>query len=309
MNQVALGNSRQFIELTDSIRKTLPRTYFYGIIGSYTINAVMIGFFIFPSLEKMIGYWAALIISAVGTSIIQTFRGLIVFTDLLFAESGQNSKLQVKIVALLMTLVGVFELWHLLSGFTSQINPSEIIGVFVFGSSIIVGGWMMEINFIKQTNEYIYQTGNFLKRNRAQNAPTRNFQNNLGMSDESLKENRRLNSGPSSSQKNVGISESSLRKSEDQKAAELRAHKQEIVHLQSLLETTAIEKADLEQQKAAFALKEKELKTATNDISDFDAKYNQDLKLEEQLATDYDPDKNEPLELNLEGNFSQNGHH
>lgn len=160
---MSLQTSEEFMDLTNWIRRNLPKFYFGGIIASYFINAVMIGFFLFPTLEIMIDYWAAIFISAIGTCVIQFFRGLIVFTDLLFAESGENSKYLVKAVALIMTLVGVFELWHLLSGFEGAVTNGQLIGVFVFGSSIIVGGWMMEINFIKQTNQYIYKSAQLHK--------------------------------------------------------------------------------------------------------------------------------------------------
>jgi len=168
MSQMTLKNSYEFMKLTNWIREKLPKSYFASIIASiiasYTINAVMIGFFLFPTLAVMIGWWAAFFVTSIGTVVIQFFRGLIVFTDMLFAESGENSKNLVKVVALVMTIVGVFELWHLLSGFEGQVSNGQLIGVFVFGSSIIVGGWMMEINFIKQTNKFIYDTAQLNRR-------------------------------------------------------------------------------------------------------------------------------------------------
>ena len=164
MNEINLKNSVEFMRLTNWIREKLPQSYFAGIIASYTINAVMIGFFLFPTLSTMIGWWAALFVASIGTIVIQFFRGLIVFTDLLFAESGENSKHLVKVVALVMTIVGVFELWHLLSGFEGEVSNGQLIGVFVFGSSIIVGGWMMEINFIEQTKKFIFGTAQLDKQ-------------------------------------------------------------------------------------------------------------------------------------------------
>jgi len=282
---MTLGNSQEFMQLTNSIRKGLPRTYFYGIIGSYTINAMMIGFFIFPTLATMVGYWAALIIAAIGTVIIQTFRGLIVFTDLLFAESGQTSKLQVKIVALIMTLVGVFELWHLLSGYTDTITAGQTIGVFIFGSSIIVGGWMMEINFIKQTNEYIYQ---------AQQLPK------LGQADG----------------QNVYAEQRTLKGLEDAILA-LAAQGQKSGNSPSPLKGNGSEKrvsnsqpnSEFKSGSNGSSLKENGHGISSADVLEFDQDYEANSELEERLS---DKDKlalSEPLELDVSGNFSSNGHH
>ncbi|MEO0339714.1 MAG: hypothetical protein AAF242_10915 [Bacteroidota bacterium] len=146
--------SQTFIALTSSIRNSLPNWYFCGIILSYTINAVMIGFFLFPTLQLIVGKEAAIFICITGAGVIQLFRYLIVFTDLLYPEAGLTSRLQVKLVAAVMTIVGVFELYHLLSTF--NITIPQLISVFVFGASIIVGGWLMEVNFIKKTNEFMY---------------------------------------------------------------------------------------------------------------------------------------------------------
>jgi hypothetical protein len=279
---MTLGNSQEFMQLTNSIRKGLPRTYFYGIIGSYTINAMMIGFFIFPTLSDMVGYWAALIIAAIGTVIIQTFRGLIVFTDLLFAESGQTSKLQVKIVALIMTLVGVFELWHLLSGYTDTISAGQTIGVFIFGSSIIVGGWMMEINFIKQTNEYIYQ---------AQQLPK------LGQIEG----------------QNTYVDRASFKSLEDA-ILSLAAQGQKSGNSPSPLKENGAKKRENNSRSNS------ESKSGTNgqslkgngrgmsqaETEEFDAQYEAQDGLEERLLSQQG---NGPLELALNGNFSSNGHH
>jgi hypothetical protein len=280
MSQLTLKNSQEFMELTNWIRQKLPRRYFAGIISSYTINAVMIGFFLFPTLSVMIGWWAALFVASIGTVTIQFFRGLIVFTDMLFAESGENSKYLVKVVALVMTIVGVFELWHLLSGFEGQVSNGQLIGVFVFGSSIIVGGWMMEINFIKQTNKYVYDTARFHEKgldfqleNRIaykENHPTLpqgdNSEKKYGNGQNPYKENREVNE-PSNSQQKSGINQ-----------------------------------PENPQQTSYKEIESKEL-------DEFDQKYQRDLELEERLAGNHQEVVQEPIEINMDANFSQNGHH
>lgn len=280
MSQLTLKNSQEFMELTNWIRQKLPRSYFAGIISSYTINAVMIGFFLFPTLSVMIGWWAALFVASIGTVTIQFFRGLIVFTDMLFAESGENSKYLVKVVALVMTIVGVFELWHLLSGFEGQVSNGQLIGVFVFGSSIIVGGWMMEINFIKQTNKFIYDTAKLhekglgfqleapisYKGNRP-TLPQGDNSRKMARNGQNPYKDNQSGNDPTNSQRESGISES-----------------------------------EHSPQKSY-----KEMEPA--EVDEFDQEYQRDLGLEKRLSENYQEVLQEPLELNVSGNFSQNGHH
>jgi hypothetical protein len=273
MSQMTLKNSYEFMKLTNWIREKLPKSYFAGIIASYTINAVMIGFFLFPTLAVMIGWWAAFFVASIGTVVIQFFRGLIVFTDMLFAESGENSKNLVKIVALVMTIVGVFELWHLLSGFEGQVSNGQLIGVFVFGSSIIVGGWMMEINFIKQTNKFIYDTAqlnrrelNFLLEGQSsykENDPTLldqdNSQKTSGNGQNPYKENREVN-GPSNSQKISGNS--------------------------------------------VFPYKENPPRFTPEEMAEYNRQYEAQQELEDRL---FNSQKTPPFELVLNENFTPNG--
>jgi hypothetical protein len=280
MSQLTLKNSQEFMELTNWIRQKLPRSYFAGIISSYTINAVMIGFFLFPTLSVMIGWWAALFVASIGTVTIQFFRGLIVFTDMLFAESGENSKYLVKVVALVMTIVGVFELWHLLSGFEGQVSNGQLIGVFVFGSSIIVGGWMMEINFIKQTNKYIYDTAKLQERGL-------DFQ----FTDQNLyKENRPTLSQGDNSQKR---SENGQNPYKENRGQNERSNSQR--------------KSGISESEHSLQNSYKEMEPA--EVDEFDQEYQSDLGLEERLSENYQEVLQEPLELNVSENFSQNGHH
>ena len=275
MSQMTLKNSYEFMKLTNWIREKLPKSYFAGIIASYTINAVMIGFFLFPTLAVMIGWWAAFFVASIGTVVIQFFRGLIVFTDMLFAESGENSKNLVKIVALVMTVVGVFELWHLLSGFEGQVSNGQLIGVFVFGSSIIVGGWMMEINFIKQTNKFIYDTAQLNRREL-------NF---LLEGQSSYKENAPTLLDRDNSQKISGNGQNPYKENRDGFGA---AHSQQ--------------KSESSESKH-YSYKG----IAPPDLDDFDRKYQSDLELEERLAGNYQEGSQQPFELDLDGNFTPNG--
>jgi hypothetical protein len=233
----------------------------------------------------MVGYWAALIIAAIGTVIIQTFRGLIVFTDLLFAESGQTSKLQVKIVALIMTLVGVFELWHLLSGYTDTITAGQTIGVFIFGSSIIVGGWMMEINFIKQTNEYIYQAQQLPKLGQIENR-------NVYTDERSLRILQKMEDLVFGSADKSGNTSSPLKGNSSEKR---------VNNFQSNSESKSGTNGP--------SLKENGHGISSADVSEFDQDYVANSELEERLSGKDQLALSEPLELDVSGNFSSNGHH
>jgi len=58
----------------------------------------------------------------------------------------------VQIVALAMTIWGVAEAWHLTSAF--ELPGNEFWGVFGFTASIIIAGYIMEINFVAKTNQF-----------------------------------------------------------------------------------------------------------------------------------------------------------
>ena len=146
-------NSNEFIQLTNSIKRRLPVGYLFGILGSYLINAILIISFLTPILSAALelSITQTLFITAPGAIIVQFFRFLIVFTDQLL-EEGKSSALLVQFVAHAMTLWGLAEAWHLVSSLEGQ-TPSEFWSVYGFAGSIIIAGYILEINFVKKANQ------------------------------------------------------------------------------------------------------------------------------------------------------------
>ena len=136
--------------ITGKIRSTLPLGYFFGIIGSYLINAMLIIFFLNPILQKMFGSMAVYL-TIPGALIVQYFRFLIVFTDQLLPTGQQSSKHLVQLVALGMTIWGLAEAYHLIHSFA--LTNNEFWGVTGFAWSIIIAGYILEISYVKKTNE------------------------------------------------------------------------------------------------------------------------------------------------------------
>ena len=153
--------NQQFEALTSDIRGYLPRGYLAGIVASYAINALIIGFFIMPIVSKMFSPTLAPWIVWPSSVIIQYFRFLIVFTDQLF-PSGPSSRYIVQAVALAMTIWGVAEAWHLTRAF--ELPANEFWGVFGFTASVIIAGYIMEINFVAKTNQLTIQQARHLEQ-------------------------------------------------------------------------------------------------------------------------------------------------
>lgn len=142
----------EFQSLTGAIRRRLPVGYLVGILGSYAINALLIVFFLSPTLAKVTEY--ALYLAVPGAIIVQYFRFLIVFTDQLF-PSGRSSSWIVQGVALAMTVWGMAEVWHLVSAM--NLESSEFWGIYGFAASIVVAGYILEINYVSKTNQLTIQ--------------------------------------------------------------------------------------------------------------------------------------------------------
>jgi len=156
MSQITQNN--EFQQLTGSIRKVLPVGYLGGILASYAINALLIVLFLSPVLGKVLPGNLNLWLAVPGAVVVQYFRALIVFTDQLFPGEQQTSKYLVQMVALAMTAWGLVEAWHLVSAMP-DLTGSEFASIYGFAGSIIVAGYILEISFVKKTNELTYRGG------------------------------------------------------------------------------------------------------------------------------------------------------
>jgi len=153
----AIHTNNEFQQLTGTIRRILPTGYLAGILGSYAINAFLITLFLAPILGKVLPGTANWWLAVPGAFVVQYFRALIIFTDQLFPGKEQTSKYLVQLVALGMTVWGLVEAFHLVSAMP-ELTSSEFWSVYGFAASIIVAGYILEISFVKKTNELTYGT-------------------------------------------------------------------------------------------------------------------------------------------------------
>lgn len=154
--------NQEFQNLTADIRRRLPYLYLTGILTSYFISAVLIGFFIFPILDQHFGRWSLLFIVP-GVLVIQFFRLLIVFTDQLNGKFTGGSKLMVFSVALAMTVWGLIEAWHLINALP-DLTGSQFAAIYGFAASIVVAGFILEVSFVNKTAQITQAQGKGLPR-------------------------------------------------------------------------------------------------------------------------------------------------
>ena len=128
-----------FKGIFDGVTLHMPNITFYGIIGTYLITAVLNVFFIPLPLYVSIPASVAIVF----------IRFSIVFMDFL-NPTGKKSWQPVAI-AFALTVVAGFEF-----AFSIQENGwggPKFWATFLFGMSIIAGGYLIEVNFVKKGAE------------------------------------------------------------------------------------------------------------------------------------------------------------
>lgn len=128
-----------FAAIFDRITASMPGITFYGIVGTYLITAALNVHFI--PLPYLLSIPAALAI--------QFGRFAVVFMDFL-NPTGTRSPWP-PIIALAATGAALGELWFSLGAF--EMEGNELWAVYLFGSMVIVLGFLLEINFIAKGAE------------------------------------------------------------------------------------------------------------------------------------------------------------
>lgn len=144
MQQFLNNNKQNFVNpafagIYDGITSFMPQITFYGVIATYLITALMNVYFV-P---------VPMYISIPAAGAIAFIRFAIVFMDFL-NPTGRRSPWPA-MIATVLTMVAVIEL-----GFSIQEMGwmgNKFWSVFLFGSSIIFGGYLLEINFVSKGAE------------------------------------------------------------------------------------------------------------------------------------------------------------
>jgi hypothetical protein len=125
----------QFDSLIYSIRKVLPLATLIFILITYLITAIINS--VFLPLPKFLSISSALVL-AFG-------RFLVVFTQLIISEGNTNKSWQ-KIVAGLLTLAALTELYFSVI----SLYPNDFLPIFLNISAIIILGLALELSFLEK---------------------------------------------------------------------------------------------------------------------------------------------------------------
>ncbi|NBW09813.1 MAG: hypothetical protein EBR82_17490 [Caulobacteraceae bacterium] len=167
MQQNSFKNQQNFVNpafagIYDGITAFMPQITFYGVIATYLITALLNVFFV-P---------VPMYISIPAAGAIAFTRFAIVFMDFL-NPTGRRSPWPA-MIATVLTMVAVIEL-----GFSIQEMGwmgNKFWSVFLFGSSIIFGGYLLEINFVSKGAEAFGLGQAYQRSAGAVNSPTPTIQ-------------------------------------------------------------------------------------------------------------------------------------
>lgn len=123
----------QFKWTFESISDNIPTIMLLTIVLTYGINAYLTALFL------PINFWVAL----AATSILQLGRFAVVFMDFLNPTKGRSP--YPPKIALGATVVALLELYF---GLQESYSGSEFITMFLFIGTVIVFGYLLEINFV-----------------------------------------------------------------------------------------------------------------------------------------------------------------
>jgi hypothetical protein len=126
-------NNLQFKWTFESISDNIPTIMLLTIILTYGINAYLTAIFL------PIDFWLAII----AASILQLGRFAVVFMDFLNPTKGRST--YPPKIALGATLVALVEIFF---GLQEKYEGGEFITMFLFVGTIVVFGYLLEINFV-----------------------------------------------------------------------------------------------------------------------------------------------------------------
>ena len=126
-------NNLQFKWTFESISDNIPTIMLTTIVLTYGINAYLTAIFL------PIDFWLAII----AASILQLGRFAVVFMDFLNPTKGRST--YPPKIALGATIVALIEIFF---GLQEHYEGGEFITMFLFVGTIIVFGYLLEINFV-----------------------------------------------------------------------------------------------------------------------------------------------------------------
>ena len=145
-------NNLQFKWTFESISDNIPTIMLLTIILTYGINAYLTAIFL------PIDFWLAII----AASILQLGRFAVVFMDFLNPTKGRST--YPPKIALGATLVALVEIFF---GLQEKYEGGEFITMFLFVGTIVVFGYLLEINFVdKGVEAYGINEPKVIKRRR-----------------------------------------------------------------------------------------------------------------------------------------------
>ena len=127
----------EFLNLLNFIKKILPVCTIFFILVSYLVIAIINSLFL-PF------HWSLSLL----TGLILSFgRFLMIFTEFLSDSITKNNNLWQKVVAGILTFIGIVELYLSLKTF----YPDQFIPVFLNVGAIIILGYALELSFLEKS--------------------------------------------------------------------------------------------------------------------------------------------------------------
>ena len=127
----------EFLNLLSFIKRILPVCTIFFILVSYLVIAILNSFFL-PF------HWSLSLLAGI---ILSFGRFLMIFTEFLSDSITKNNNLWQKVVAGILTFIGIVELYLSLKTF----YPDQFIPVFLNVGAIIILGYALELSFLEKS--------------------------------------------------------------------------------------------------------------------------------------------------------------
>ncbi len=127
----------EFLNLLNFIKRILPACTIFFILVSYLVIAIINSFFL-PF------HWSLSLLAGI---ILSFGRFLMIFTEFLSDSMTNNKNLWQKVVAGVLTIIGLIELYLSLKTF----YPDQFIPIFLNIGAIIILGYALELSFLEKS--------------------------------------------------------------------------------------------------------------------------------------------------------------
>jgi hypothetical protein len=127
----------EFLNLLSCIKRILPACTIFFILVSYLVIAILNSLFL-PF------HWTLSLLTGI---IISFGRFLMIFTEFLSDSITKNNNQWQKIVAGILTIIGLIELYLSLKTF----YPDQFVPVFLNIGAIIILGYALELSFLEKS--------------------------------------------------------------------------------------------------------------------------------------------------------------